>query len=1076
MTRSLSSIAKISPPVFSGMFPRKRLFRALDKARKRPAVWISGPAGCGKTALAATYLSARKIPCLWYRLDESDNDVASFFYYMGIAARAHASGKGKTLPLLTPEYLPGLSSFTKKYFDDFFGRLKPGSVVVFDDYQKVGTRSLLNMAICDGLSRLPDGIHAFFISRGDPPPFFARERAHQRMEWLGWKELRLTPEEAKGIARLRGKKRSAREVLALQDRSDGWAVGLVLLLEESAGPETERLKVTDALPEKVFEYFAGEIFTGLGEKTKNFLLQSACLPKMTARMAERITGVSRAGMILSDMNRNNYFTMVHPHADPVYEYHPLFREFLLARAKEILPARHLQRILHKAGVVLEEAGHDEDAVRVYQELGDREGIARIILRKAPRLILQGRSGTLEEWIDSLPETASAGNPWLLYWRGICRLASGPGECLGDFEEAFRHFRRRKEPEGIFRALAGAVDAIVYGGGSLKALDAWFSTLSDLLRVHKRFPSPEVEAHVTSSVVKALALRRPPSIDIDKWVGRAMTLARSTHDVSLKFTYLLNVAYYRFHSGNLPGVRLLLESLREMARGKEIPYIPRLTLFWLEAAHANMNSLHEHCMSVVTEGLGFAETTGVHLMDHLLMGHGALCSLHTGDLPAAKRFLKKMAASILTAKPWEACFYHNLAGWEALNRGDHAQALFHSDHCLALSNEVGNPWSEALAHLQRAFVLQRNGETEEAFRHLEHAHHLGKERGMDFVRFTCNLAGAWFRLRDGDDASALAPLREGLRQGRENGYVAFYLWCPGLLERIAAEALEKEIEPEYVQGLIRKNALLPDNTALNSERWPWPVRIHTLGRFHLVVEGAPPPSGRKSPQKPLQLLKALIALGGREVPEEQLGEILWPDADGDLADQSLSSNLKRLRKRLGEDRSVLLRDGRLTLNNRYCWVDAWAFERILGQAGGGRKPASPVPDGREIARIAEQAIALYRGAFLSGEMFCPDIDTYRERLRSKFLRTILLAGRHWEQSGEWETAVDCYQKGLEIDPLSEGICRSLISCHVRMGRPAEAHAVYHRFRKTLSGVMGVSPSPDLEALLETVPAVSGPIPN
>ena len=1074
MTRSSPPLAKISPPAFSGTFPRKRLFRALDKARKRPAVWISGPAGCGKTTLAATYLSARKIPWLWYRLDESDNDLPSFFYYMGLAARAHAPQKRKPLPLLHPGYLPGLSSFSKKFFEDLFARLKPGSVVVFDDCQKVGARSLFHKTICDGLSRLPDGIHVFFISREDPPPLFARERAHQRMEWLGWKELRLTPEEAKGIARLRGRKRSAGEVFSLQDRCDGWAAGLVLLLEESARSATERLMVKDTPPEKAFEYFAVEIFAGLEGKTRNFLLKSACLPKMTAGMAERVTGVSRAGTILSYMNRNNYFTEVNCHAEPVYEYHTLFREFLRARAREVLPARHLQRVLRNAGVVLEKAGYEEDAVRLYQELGDRGGITRIILRKAPRLILQGRSGTLAEWIGSLPETACAANPWLLHWRGACRLASGSRECLGDFEEAFRQFWRREEPEGLFRALAGAVDAIVQVGGSLKAVDAWIRTLSDLLRGHKRFPSPEVEAQVTSSMVKALALRRPPSIDMERWVDRAMILARSTQDDSFRFPCLLNVAYYRFHSGDLPAVRLLLASLREMAREKEIPYIPRLTLFWFEAAYANMNGLHGDCMNAVTEGLRFAETTGVHHMDHLLMGHGALSSLHRGDLPAAKRFLDKMASSILTAKPWEACFYHNLAGWKALSRGDQAQAFFHSDQCLSLSNEVGNPWSEALAHLQRAFVLQRNGETEEAFRHLEQAGHLGKERGMDFIRFACDMTAAWFRLCDGDDASALAPLRDGLRKGRENGYVGIYLWCPGLLERIAAEALERGIEPEYVQGIIRKNALLPDKTALNSERWPWPVRIYTLGLFRLVVDGAPLPSVRKSPQKPVQLLKALIALGGREVPEEQIAEVVWPDADGDLAHESLATNLKRLRKMLRDDRSVLLRDGRLTLNQRHCWVDAWVFERVLGEEGTGRKPGAPAPDGREITRIMEKAAALYRGTFLSGESFCPGIVTYRERLRSKFLRMVLRAGQYREQSGEWAAAVACYEKGLEVDPLSEGICRALISCNVRMGRVAEAHAIYQRFRKTLSGMLGVPPSRDLEAILKAVPAASGPM--
>jgi DNA-binding SARP family transcriptional activator len=255
-----------------------------------------------------------------------------------------------------------------------------------------------------------------------------------------------------------------------------------------------------------------------------------------------------------------------------------------------------------------------------------------------------------------------------------------------------------------------------------------------------------------------------------------------------------------------------------------------------------------------------------------------------------------------------------------------------------------------------------------------------------------------------------------------------------------------------------------------------VRIYTLGRFNLVVDGASLPSARKTRQKPLQLLKALIALGGREVPEEQLGEVLWPDADGDLAHQSLATTLKRLRKRLGDDRSVLLRDGRITLNNRHCWVDTWAFERILGQAGAARKPEERVPDGREFVRLAEKAISLYRGAFLPGETFCSGIVTHRERIRSKFLRAIVQTGRHWEQSGEWDIAIASYQKGLDADPLSEELCRGLITCHVRMGHAAEAHAVYHRYRKTLSTVLGVTPSPGLEAILKSVPGAPVPTPR
>ncbi|HEX9206095.1 MAG TPA: hypothetical protein VF853_09225, partial [Candidatus Deferrimicrobiaceae bacterium] len=529
-------------------------------------------------------------------------------------------------------------------------------------------------------------------------------------------------------------------------------------------------------------------------------MKSAFLPRMTAEMAEKITGRRRAGTILSYLHRHNYFTELHPGGKPVYAYHPLFRDFLLSRAGALFPAKHLRRLQVRAGAVFEEAGDDEVAVGLFRDAGDWGGMTRIILRQAARLARQGRTGLLTEWIASLPKATCERDPWLRYWRGVCRLPSRPGESQRDFEEAFRRFRLRKEPEGTFLAFSGVVDAHVYGSGSLKPLDPWFATLADLLKAHRGFPSPEIEAQVTAAVIKGLALRRPSSVDAEDWAARATRLAESTRDMSLKFSFLLNVAYYRFHGGDLPETGLLLDSLREMSRKPEISPLQRLTLCWLEAACANMNGLHDRCMKVVTEGIELARATRVHLMDVLLLGHGALCSLHRGDAAAAREFLRGMEASLPEARPWEAAFYHYLAAWGALSRGDRVQALVHSDRCLARCDEVGNPWSEALAHLQRASLLEQASESNEARRHLESAMRIGEESAMRFVRFACLMAGAYFSLRKGDEAAGLASLREGLRLGREKGYVDIYLWHPGLLERLAGEALEKGIEADYARDL------------------------------------------------------------------------------------------------------------------------------------------------------------------------------------------------------------------------------------------------------------------------------------
>lgn len=72
--RKSLGLAKLTPPTLPVVLKRPRLFRLLDKARKRPVTWMAAPAGSGKTTLVASYLKARRLSVLWYRLDESDAD------------------------------------------------------------------------------------------------------------------------------------------------------------------------------------------------------------------------------------------------------------------------------------------------------------------------------------------------------------------------------------------------------------------------------------------------------------------------------------------------------------------------------------------------------------------------------------------------------------------------------------------------------------------------------------------------------------------------------------------------------------------------------------------------------------------------------------------------------------------------------------------------------------------------------------------------------------------------------------------------------------------------------------------
>lgn len=238
-------------------------------------------------------------------------------------------------------------------------------------------------------------------------------------------------------------------------------------------------------------------------------------------------------------------------------------------------------------------------------------------------------------------------------------------------------------------------------------------------------------------------------------------------------------------------------------------------------------------------------------------------------------------------------------------------------------------------------------------------------------------------------------------------------------------------------------------------WLSPVKLQTFGRFSLALNGMPVVFSHKTPKKPIALLKLLIALGGRDVSERQLADVLWPDKEGDAAHDALAVNLHRLRKLLGDSDAIILRDGRVSLDPNRCWVDCWAFERLLGEAAGAC--------GERRASLTEKALALYRGAFLECDLDEPWSLSMRERLRGKFIRHSAELARQREEAGLWEKAVDTYQRGLEADGLAEEFYQGLMRCYHHLDRRAEGIAVYRRLRHVLSVVLGITCSPGTEAL-------------
>jgi DNA-binding SARP family transcriptional activator len=924
--------------------------------------------------------------------------------------------------------------------------------------------SPLHEIILNGLSRIPEGIDVILISRSEPPPALIRLQANNMMNVLGWDELRLTLVESAGLVRLRAKQKQSKETIKhLHDMTDGWAAGLVLMLE-SIKRGTEPKLFVKLTSEEIMDYFGSVLFYKTDKEFQEFFLKTAFLPKMTAEMAAELTGLPNAGSLLSTLNRNNYFIEKRFHNEPIYQYHPLFREFLFSRVKESFSTEGLSVLCTHAAKLLEETGQIESAVSLLRDVNDWNGLVGLITKHAPLMIAQGRYHPLEDWLNNLPIEILEKNPWLLYWMGSCRLPFDQSLARSYFEKAFEKLRTEENPAGMFLAWSGVVTSIIVGFEDFKPLDQWISVLEEMMVFVKGFPSAGIGLRVSSSMFSALMLRQPEHPKIEEWAEQTLSLAEKCSDLNLQIQTLSRLVNYRTFMGDFRKAALAMNSLRQRGSSRDAEPLSIIQMKHAEAIYFQHIGQHEESLKAVSSGLELSRQAGIHVYENFLLGQGAANAFNLSDFTTTEMFLEKMAPSLKTLKPWDACFYHHLRTHEALIKSNIKQAALHADLALKFCKDMGNPFSLVQCTLVKAHILHQLGKDEEANEYLAHSLEMARKMKSRLWEFYGLFAQALFALDQGNDAPCLVFLRKALEMGREEGYINTFIREPSAMIRICARALNAGIEVEYVQELIRRRNLIPEKSILHLENWPWPIKIYTLGRFELFKDGQPIQFSRKTQQKPLALLKALIAFGGKEVRKDQISDTLWPDADGDAAHHSFEMTLHRLRKLIGNENAIQFQEGRVTLDPRYCWVDVWAFEHILGEVDGKQRE-----EWIETAILSpEKASKLYRGPFLAGEVEQGWMVSTRERLRRKFLRNVSGLGRYWEQKENWKKAVECYEQGLEADDLAEELYRHLMGCYQRLGRQAEALSVYRRCKRTLSASLGIEPSSETEAIYRTIP--------
>jgi LuxR family transcriptional regulator, maltose regulon positive regulatory protein len=1050
------SLAKLTAPQPNRAWPRRSLFERLDAARRNGnIIWVAAPAGSGKTTLVASYLQARRLRAAWYRIDAADTDAASFFHHLAQAVAPGTRREAAALPAFTAEYLAGLAVFAHNWFRRFFARMRGVPLLVLDDYHQLPADSPVHVALREGLAEVPPGASVIVTSRGEPPPLLTRLRTLENFTLLDREALRLSADECIAIARQRlagGAVVGEAALRSLHERTQGWVAGLVLMLERGPAAALGEAAPADPL---VFDYFAGELLAQAEPRLQRFLLLTALLPRFTAASAAALSGQDDAATLLAELDRRNFFIARHAGSGlgDAWEYHPLFREFLLERGRRQLAADELARLRREAAGLLAAEGDPQASMALLREAGDWPRLVSQVLEQAPALLRSGRLPTLSEWILGIPEAQRAGTPWLDYFLGLCRLPYDPAQARELLSSAYMGFRAAGHAVGEYLSWAGVVDTFIYAWSDFTPSDPWIDEFDALRARHPQFPSREIEVRAVAAIFAILMYRRPQHPELPRWTRHLDALVAQDIDPALRMTAAAHLLlFYEWWAGNLARANELVRRIEPFASARTVGPFVRLAWEGILAISHWMNAENDAALAAVRRGLALADETGAHVWDFMLLAQGAVAAATSGDAEQARDFLARLRAREPGQRRLDSIQYHFFSFQEAMRRDDRAEMLAHGHAALASAVEAGAAWGEVYARPALAQALFLAGDEAGARRELERAAQLAAAIGCSNAFYYMHELEAQFAEARGDRPARLASIARMFQVMREQGFANSAWWRDDAMARWCRIALEHSIETDFVRALIRRRGLRPDGPAARLEHWPWPVRVRTLGEFAIELDGEPLRFAGKVQKRPLALLKALVAFGCVGVPEAQLAEALWPDAEGDDAHNAFVTTLQRLRKLLGQRDALLLQEGRLSLDAQLCWVDTLAFESVdLGDGD------AAVADDRE------RALLLYRGAFLAQED-APWAIAPRERLRARFVRLGGADVRHHLEGADWDGAVACLERLLQADATVEPFYQQLMRAHHRLGRSAEVLATYRRCRDVLGATLHVPPSASTEALL------------
>jgi LuxR family maltose regulon positive regulatory protein len=811
MDSSLLATKLRIPPQPRHLVRRTRLVDALEAGiPDYKLVLVAAAAGYGKTTLLVDWARASRFPVAWLSLGEEDNDVERFFRSLLRAWERVEAGVGESplgllLGAMAPDRDAVLAAFVNVADD-----LPEQTVFVLDDYHLIDEPAV-HQALTFLLDHLPPTLRFVLAGRAEPPLPLARYRGRREVLEFGAGDLRFSADEtAELLDRLVGIDLPRAEIDPLHARLEGWVAGLQLVaLTLRRRPAGTVAPVVGGRHRFVADFLTAEVFGGLSEDTRRFLLQTAILDRLCGPLCDAVTGRDDGQEMLERLERANLFLFALDDHRTWYRYHRLFADFL----REELRRRHAGEVtdLHRRAARWHLAHDLPDRALHHAVAGDDPELAGRVFERFINVKLNG--GELHEvarWLEALPPGWFSAYPLFDLGRaGFLMFTGAFDDCLRCIDDVEQRLERAGGEETRWQlALVAAVrcyiaciqndlaQAEVLADRALRDLRdesgafraAIYHALGDTYRLNARWEEAK------ACYLQVSASTRAPEYRIQAAM-QAVHVFGALADLELRQGHLRNAGDY------------WQKALAAIRQPESWGRVEQPVVGWVFVRMGELlyewNRLGE-AWDHLWRGLERAELGGD--VRTLIAGcvNAARLKLTEGDLPAASDYVER-ARPLVEQAPfpdWTGRFERvQVDLWLAQDRL--RAAVGWAEDVLRSGALEGRPDGET-ARLALVRVLIAEGGVLDRERALELVRRLRAAAeaegrvGIQIEALALEALACW---GGGDRAGALTDLERALRLAEPEGYVRLFADLGLPMARLLQEARARGVLPDRVGELL-----------------------------------------------------------------------------------------------------------------------------------------------------------------------------------------------------------------------------------------------------------------------------------